>query len=281
MSIILLAVVTASLLGSLHCVGMCGPLALWAAGASDNKWTARQTVLATSLYHLGRLSTYVGVGLVAGSIGSFANASGSAIGIQVLAARIAGATMIFLGLAQLYRILNRNRPKPTKARNIPLKPSLIAKLLVEVRPWVFSLPLHLRGLFTGAVTPFLPCGWLYLFALVAAGTGSTPWGGMVMLSFWVGTVPALTLFVAGFQQLSTRFRSIIPITASVLLIVSGGTTFGGRGFANLNSAQLLPQAERITQQTSQQSLQTDALLDEKLPCCCTPDDAPSAQAVED
>ncbi|MEL6106783.1 MAG: sulfite exporter TauE/SafE family protein [Planctomycetota bacterium] len=67
MSMLFSAIVLASVLGSTHCVGMCGPLALWASGALDQ---SRQKVLAnTSLYHLGRLFTYAMMGLLAGGIG--------------------------------------------------------------------------------------------------------------------------------------------------------------------------------------------------------------------
>ena len=59
------AVVTASLLGSMHCVGMCGPLAIWASGGGDQ--VSRGTLLtSTSLYHAGRLTTYTLAGCIAG-----------------------------------------------------------------------------------------------------------------------------------------------------------------------------------------------------------------------
>ena len=60
------AVISASLLGSMHCVGMCGPLAMWASGAGES---GSKLAFNSSLYHLGRMLTYALVGLVAGLLG--------------------------------------------------------------------------------------------------------------------------------------------------------------------------------------------------------------------
>ena len=68
MWLLISAVVTASLLGSMHCVGMCGPLAIWASGAGEGR-RGRQLAVATTLYHLGRLMTYALAGLIAGGAG--------------------------------------------------------------------------------------------------------------------------------------------------------------------------------------------------------------------
>ncbi|MEO8268710.1 MAG: sulfite exporter TauE/SafE family protein, partial [Aureliella sp.] len=75
MWILVSAVVTSSLLGSMHCVGMCGPLAIWASGAGDRISTHQMTV-ATTLYHLGRLLTYALVGMLAGAAGQLVDMGG-------------------------------------------------------------------------------------------------------------------------------------------------------------------------------------------------------------
>ena len=59
-----------------------------------------------------------------------------------------------------------------------------------------------RALSTGLLTAFLPCGWLYLFALKAAETGSPLRGALFMIAFWLGSVPALVLVGAGVQTLA-------------------------------------------------------------------------------
>ncbi len=228
------AVVTASLLGSMHCVGMCGPLAIWASGAGD-RVSASQMSLATTLYHLGRLATYALVGLLAGAAGQLVDVGGQALGLQLMAARIVGGLMIVFGLLRLAQLLRQHRTPPQNFSGQAPQPNWITRQLLKLRPVVFRLPVPMRGLVTGLLTAFLPCGWLYLFALVAAGTGSALMGSLVMMAFWLGSVPALVGLVTGTQALAARFQRIIPIGAAVLLIVGGGYTASGRGFANLNS----------------------------------------------
>ncbi|GAB5403081.1 MAG: sulfite exporter TauE/SafE family protein [Aureliella sp.] len=232
MLLLLTAVVTASLLGSMHCVGMCGPLAIWASGAGQQT-PRRQLVTAAGLYHLGRLLTYALAGLIAGAVGQLADFGGQALGIQLFAARLAGGMMIAAGVVKLWQMWRLRSGKGAKQTNV--KQTSISGLLVRLRPYVMRLPIAARGLATGLLTALLPCGWLYLFALVAAGTGSVTIGPLVMAAFWVGTVPALVGLVAGSAFLATRFRTVVPVVAAVLLIVGGCYTAAGRGFAKLNS----------------------------------------------
>ena len=229
MWILVSAVVTASLLGSTHCVGMCGPLAIWASGAGEHR-SRRHVALAGGMYHLGRCVTYVAVGLVAGAIGSAVDAGGELVGLQVAAARVAGVIMVTLGGWKLWSLAGL----PIFGRR-PLRPSSIGGILVKLRPFLFRLPPTGRAFASGLVTTLLPCGWLYLFALVAAGTGSVLVGPVVMFAFWIGTVPALTALIAGTRLLSRKFTRVVPAAAAVLLITTGCYTASGRGFANLEA----------------------------------------------
>lgn len=237
MWMLLTAVATASLLGSMHCVGMCGPLAIWASGATNTQSSGpghANMAWATALYHFGRLLTYALAGLIAGLLGQLVDVGGNALGIQLIAAKIVGVAMIIVGVVKLIQIVSSVRAKGISTVT-GSKPSLITRILVKMRPLVFKLPIAARGLATGLLTAFLPCGWLYLFALVAAGTGSTVMGPIVMIAFWIGTVPALVGLVAGSQALAIRFRKTVPTIAAALLILGGCYTASGRGFANLNS----------------------------------------------
>jgi sulfite exporter TauE/SafE len=263
------AVITASLLGSMHCVGMCGPLAIWAGGGGEQV-TRRTAITSTTLYHLGRLTTYTLAGLLAGLIGSVIDIGGGLLGIQVAAARLVGGVMIALGVYKLWTMFVAKRKPSSEGIPQVTGPSGVSKLLVRLRPYVFGLPIPARGFATGLLTTLLPCGWLYLFALIAAGTGHPISGGIVMAAFWVGTVPALVTLVAGVRLLSQRYTRTIPALAAAALIGAGFFTASGRGFAGLNSLDSL----QIEGDTLQQVEQVD---EQVPPCCRVPQDTEEPQ----
>ena len=265
MWILVSAVVTASLLGSMHCVGMCGPLAIWASGAGESA-PRHKVAVATGLYHIGRLLTYSLAGLLAGAIGSMVDVGGEALGLQLAAARIVGTIMIVIGVIKLFKLSGLS---PSSAGD--LQPSRISSLLVKLRPFIFRLPLGGRALATGLLTTLLPCGWLYLFALLAAGTGSMVTGPIVMIAFWIGTLPALTGLIVGTVTLSRKFTTAVPAGAAIVLILAGGFTASGRGFANLNSLGDIHRTvdvDRGDDGSVQQ--QVSELVQTPLPCCTEP-----------
>ena len=253
------AVATASLLGSTHCVGMCGPLALWAAGTTDA--SRSQVVLNTMLYHLGRLVTYAAVGCLAGMIGGLVEVGGNSIGLRMAAARLVGIAMILIGLWRLANLFWPSLAGPTKP--IAQEPSWISKQLVRLRPQISRMPVALRATSVGLLTALLPCGWLYLFAFVAAGTADLISGAMVMAAFWIGTLPLLTGLIASASFLKQRFRTAIPAIASLLLIVTGYYTATNNAFANTESFRMLEASAKTD---------TALLQSEPLPCCRSVDD---------
>ena len=271
------AVVSASLLGSMHCVGMCGPLAMWASGAGES---GSRLAFNTTLYHAGRMLTYAIVGMLAGLVGQLTDFGGEVLGIQLAAARIVGVLMIAMGLIQVVKwwsmrtgqgVWFASKSKPNEAP----KQSMISKWLVSLRPKVFSLKPPTRALATGLLTALLPCGWLYLFALFAAGTGSWMLGSMVMIAFWLGSVPALVGVVLSTKLMAGRLRQFVPIIVALMMIVAGSFTMAGRGFANLHSLAEIPVPElnsvsdthAAKQKPEELTKSLDALVKTPLPCC--------------
>lgn len=249
MTTLALAVLIASFLGSLHCVGMCGPFAVWATHGG----AARSTVAA---YHVGRLTTYLSAGLVAGVLGSMVQVGGEIAGYQSVAAKLAGGLLIFFGIAKLLTSIPMFRGKALEA-----KPSLIASSLQRFKPIIANHGPFARAYLGGLVTTWLPCGWLYLFVLIAAGTGQVSSAIVVMAAFWLGTLPALTALALGARQLIPRFQSALPIIAGTLLIVTGLYTATGRASADLSSM-VAPKVELDSMQDVWISL-----THETLPCC--------------
>jgi sulfite exporter TauE/SafE len=187
------------------------------------------------------LITFLTAGVAAGAVGGWVTTGGDWLGWQQTAARLAGSAMIGLGV---WKALHWWRPVvPGAATRSPIgvanlgwgqRLSLaVSRRLATLRPGIVRLPGHWRAVAIGMVTTLLPCGWLYLFVLVAAATASVAPAMMVMTAFWIGTLPALTALVAGAVGASPRFRPAMPILAAAVLVVTGMYTASGRASTDL------------------------------------------------
>lgn len=209
-----LAVLGASLSGSLHCVGMCGGL------VSSVVATRRSGLW---LYHAGRLLSYSLLGALAGGFGQALLSSEARGAVSILATALMAATLIALGL-RLWR--------SGGTVHFTLLPAALGRFLFG---FAGRSP-FLIGLFTG----FLPCGWLHSFLLGAAGTQSAPIGALLMGLFWLGTLPALsaTSWVAGTTV--HRLLRRAPRLAAALLIGAGLLTLGVKFAPRLTLASPAP-----------------------------------------
>ncbi|RMG12759.1 MAG: sulfite exporter TauE/SafE family protein, partial [Planctomycetota bacterium] len=188
MTAFLVGMFAASFLGSLHCVGMCGPLVgVCSLSSSGRGW-------ALLAYQSARLLSLLVLGAVAGAAGAGLDAAGSLAGLQRAAAVGAGLSMLAWGGLSLARGAGFELPLPGP--------------LAHALAHLHERALRRRGLrgafFLGAVTPLLPCGWLYLFVLAAAGAGSPLWGALALAAFWAGNLPALTVVGLGLSVLLRR-----------------------------------------------------------------------------
>jgi len=262
------AVVAASLLGSLHCVGMCGPLVAFVIGTPEGgteRVTSGQARLQAA-YHLSRGTGYVLLGVAAGTAGHLVDIAGVLAGLQPLAAGLAGATLALAGCAMLarhfgWRVPGLGLPEP------------LARRLRSVQQRALKLPPLGRALAIGASTTLLPCGWLYAFAVTAAGTGSPALGALVMLAFWLGTVPLLSALGAGVRSFAGALGPRAQPLASVALIAAGLFTLSGR--VSLDSLAMARAVE------SNGTTAPDAVPDpgSALPCC--DDDASESEGLSD
>ena len=236
-----LAVVTASLFGSLHCVGMCGPFVLLATKPLDRTGldshssaidTQRLTRLVHLLsYHLGRLTTYLVLGFLVGSIASATDGLAGGWGIGFAVSTMVGMTFIVLGTVRLGRLLF---PTPMVVGHSPffLKWN---SLIVGFRKKLHAKSPAWNAYRWGLLSTWLPCGWLYLFVLASASAGGLLASIAMMLAFWLGTLPALSAVAWG----GSWFRKIDPKTmqwvASLLLIGFGFWTVTTRASVDLTS----------------------------------------------
>lgn len=208
MSALLLAVVTASLLGSLHCAGMCGPLSV-ALLPRGGRPAARVRVQAA--WHGGRLAVYALLGALFGAVGAAVDLGFSVFALQGIAMRVAGGAIVLIGAVALLRRIGLRLPRlggPGSA------------VVVAVTRRARGLPPNRRALLLGVGSALLPCGWLYAFALAAAGTGGAASGAALMVAFWAGTVPLLALAGEGAARLvrpAARRAPWLPDLAVVLV----------------------------------------------------------------
>jgi hypothetical protein len=159
---------------------------------------------------------YVVIGIVSGLVGGLMDFGGDLVGIQQTATKIAGIGMIAVGLSWLAR-----RWWSEGLKISGMLPVMGARL---GQGWLSRHKLGAdwsRFLVLGVGTTFMPCGWLYVFAITAAGTGSSVRGAAMMSVFWVGTLPALVALGAGLGRLSASVKRFVPHLMAVLVILVG------------------------------------------------------------
>ena len=213
----LFGVLLASLAGSVHCAGMCGPFVCVYAGLG----TSQVGKVVHAAYHGGRLVSYLVLGAVAGALGAGADRLGGLVGVSRAAALLAGGLMVLWGTSTI--LTARGVVLPWRRAQRRLRAPLGA-ILLRLR----AHPPMLRAGATGLLTTLLPCGWLYAFVAVAAGSGSSIAGATTMAVFWLGTVPALTALGAITQRLAGRYGHRLPVAMASVVVLLGVLTIAGR-----------------------------------------------------
>ncbi len=263
MGVLLVTIFVASLLGSLHCVGMCGPFALLAASTTENP---RPSVAPTIAYSGGRLLSYSVIGVLFGLLGMALNQGTAFATWQQTATYVAGGLMILVGGIALARQAGLRIRLPQFAR--PLQ-----QLVKAGFRRTQSLPPQGRACAIGALTSLMPCGWLYTFAITAAGTGSPAWGAGVMVAFWAGTVPIMVALTLGFDRLGVSIQKRVPLMMACLVILIGVFTIAWRAPVSMAGAPDITVATDVDQLTDN----VLAIDHETLPCCCANKEQPDDQ----
>jgi uncharacterized protein len=247
----LTTIVAASLVGSLHCAGMCGPFVVLACSHQSVGTASRRALVA---YHLGRLTTYLMLGLVAGVAGSALTWTGTTFGVSQLAAIVAGVAMLVGGLISLARLRGVVIPSP----RLPLKITVaIQSVFRRTARWQSVT----RAFAIGLATTWLPCGWLYAFVLVAAGAGSVLGAAAVMLAFWVGTLPLLSGVCWATNLAGARWRAALPYLSAAVMILAGTHLLATRSFADFS-----PLKESL-ERSSDTATRLDRALSTRPACC--------------
>lgn len=209
----------AGILGSGHCIGMCGGLvSAFFIRFGDKSGGA----ISYAAYHGGRLGVYTLIGLVAGLIGLALTSTGMIGKTQGILQIIAGLIVILLGLDILgispFR-LNYSWLPLTRLRNAFL--SAADKGSVS------------GALIGGVVNGFMPCSMTLAVAVKATSAGGPLEGGLLMLAFGLGTLPSMIFVSALFGKLGAKLRGRLLKLAAIFIIALGlSTLLQGLAFFN-------------------------------------------------
>ena len=200
-------------ISSLHCVGMCGPIALMIPVDRNNvlqKW------LQISTYQIGRVTAYTSLGLLFGMLG----AGFFLAGFQQQLSIVVGVLMILVAIIPEKKLAQYNFSKPIYHLISRVKTQLGLQFKKKSYKSLFLI-----GLFNG----YLPCGMVYVALFGAMAMNNVFMGSLYMTLFGLGTIPLMMVLVNFLKttQFSyySKFQKIIPI-----LIICIGILFILRGF---------------------------------------------------
>lgn len=207
LGLIILSGIGIGLLGSFHCIGMCGPLALALPVQHLNRLHKTAAILN---YNLGRACSYALLGLIFGTIGPLFQ-------FQQWLSIIAGCLILLWVFTKHFNRFS-----------IPF----IKKITTTIQSMLFhklqAAPTARAFLGIGILNGFLPCGLVYVAAATAMATGSPLHSALMMFAFGLGTLPIMALTMASGQYISIKWRlrlnRSIPYMMSLvalLLIVRG------------------------------------------------------------
>lgn len=193
------------LMGSFHCVGMCGPIAFLLPVDRSNSF---RKITQISIYHLGRLLAYGIMGLFFGLIGK----SLYIFGIQQQLSIGIGILMIVAVLIPT-QIVNKYKVFQPIYGSISRVKSALGKALKKKTADTF--------LTIGFLNGFLPCGLVYMAVFASMATGQSILGSLYMVLFGLGTIPLMTTAIYLGKFLNTKVKQNIKRAIPVVVIIIG------------------------------------------------------------
>lgn len=201
----LLSALILGLMGSLHCVGMCGPIAFMLPVDRTNNYKKFGQIF---IYHFGRLLAYGIIGLVFGLLGKGL----SIFGIQQKLSIAIGIIMILIVLIPYQTFNKYNLSKPIYKVISKVKNQL-GKELKKKSPDTF--------LTIGFLNGFLPCGLVYMALFGSIAMGDALQGSLYMMLFGVGTLPLMTAAIYFSNLLKGGIRQKVQKAIPVFVIIIG------------------------------------------------------------
>lgn len=190
------------LLGSVHCVGMCGPIALALPYQGMSKWQAAKGVLA---YNSGRITTYALLGAVIGLLGK-------GIWIAGLQTYLVLAVGILLAVIALFSISVESH-----LLRIPAIQRLNRWVSMELGKRIRTQGMR-TSFAIGVLNGLIPCGLVYMAIAGALANGTIPGGAVFMALFGLGTIPLMALTALMGQAINVSWRTRLRRLAPLLML---------------------------------------------------------------
>lgn len=191
------------LFGSLHCIGMCGPLAFAIPAPRNQLWLLLADKL---LYNAGRVFSYSILGLLAGLLGRQLWVAGLQQGISI-------ASGVLIIAAALSRILKLKMLLSNQAGSALLQP--VSHLIN------YALQHRAGHLVIGMLNGWLPCGFVYLALIGAINTASPAGAAEFMFCFGMGTFPLMLLATLSTALIGPAVRRRINVALPYLMLCLG------------------------------------------------------------
>jgi len=220
------------LLGSFHCMGMCGPIAL---SLPLNQKSGTTRILSGMIYNLGRILTYIILGLIFGLLGLGIHLWG----FQQWVSICAGGIMI---LSVGFPVIFHGRKITGLFDNLFSGLKMLFARFFGVRSYLATLGI---GLLNG----LLPCGLVYVALAGALVSNSPARGGIYMMLFGLGTIPALLAISLLGNVISLAFRRSVQ-KAIPFLVILIGILFVLRGM-NMGIPYISPKMEKHQHKTEE------------------------------
>ena len=176
-------------MGSVHCIAMCGPIAMMVPGSNG-----KNKIVAALLYNGGKILSYILIGLLFGVLTSFI----TSFKIQAIITISAGLIITLLAFTPALISLGEKQGYIAFSSLINFK-NKMSKALDKNRLEF--------GFYIGFLNGFIPCGMVYIAAIGAMVQPSVLDSGLFMLFFGLGTVPVLSAIILASSFLKTRFKS--------------------------------------------------------------------------
>lgn len=207
--------------GFSHCAGMCGPFVLSQVanrleqvGVEEMNELHRLKGALLVPYHLGRITTYTFLGVLAAG---FASGMIEKPGFQWL-----GGGLLTLAAVLFFGYALKKMGLGPDVKSTAVKKGTRGRLVGLIAAPLLMNPVGFRGYILGIVLGFIPCGLLYAALAGAASTGDMIAGGVAMMAFAIGTVPVLLVAGIAGHAMGRQFQGIVARFAPFLLIINAG-----------------------------------------------------------